>query len=312
MSYKRTSAIERAAAGSPGAIAGILATDGEASDGHILDIDGGDLTPGAPLLFGHDDFSGSRNLGSWSSFSVVKYGDGRAIRGAAQIELGGSGEQKAWREDVAHMIDQGHIGQFSIRWDPTDEPVKRTALPTEHAAYVDPKTAKGRKGYGLYFPRWKMLEGSVVTLGADPLAMIGRMQDAEGALRSFWRSAVNDSLIEQSGAEAVVALPLQDGELVYIERKAYESMLELANERLNYALDILEQVIEERRVITSVAEPNKEPAALEQEQAPTSAPLPDITPRMIYAALSERLTAARIEERETMRRAFSHARGETV
>ena len=72
MIYKRSSEINSESVTKTGALSGILATDGEAQDGHILNIDGGDFEDGAPMLFGHDDFSGSRNLGSWDTFDKVR------------------------------------------------------------------------------------------------------------------------------------------------------------------------------------------------------------------------------------------------
>ena len=310
MNYERTGSIERAAGATPGQISGILATDGEASDGHILNIDGGEIPSNPPLLFGHDDFSGSRNLGSWSTFEVFKHGDHRAIRGKAQIELGGKGEQQAWRADVAHMIDQGHIGNLSIRWEPTDHPIKRTSLPTDHPAAVDSKTAEGRREFGLFFPHWKMLEGSVVTLGADPEAMIGRfMHASEPTVRSFWRTAINDSLVESHGPSAVVALPVEGGDVIYVERRAFDSMLELANQRLNHALDILEEVVEDRRETTNPADTRASRPSDEQGKQEPSESLPDVTPRLIYAVLGERLAKARIEETAARQKAFSRRRG---
>jgi len=317
MTYERTSQIERAD-GSPGVISGILATDGEASDGHILNIAGMELPERAPLLFGHDDVTGTGNLGSWTEFDVEaseKPGESR-IRGKASIELGGSGAQQAWRNDVSHMIEQGHISAFSVRWDPVGDPISRTSLPTDHFAYVDPKLAKGRAAWGLYFDSSRLLEGSVVTLGADPAALIGRMQESEGDLRKFWRSAVNYALTEAHEVSTLVGIRLDSGEVIYVERAARDAMLSAANERLAIALDLWEQVELEREMhaqFTSddeqaVAARDDSTDAAPEQEAPT-APLPVVTPGEVLRDLREGLAAARAAEREERRALIDKARG---
>lgn len=242
MDYERTSTIERVEGGGDGRLAGILVTDGEASDGHILDIDGGDLPKRAPLLFGHDDVSGSSNLGSWDGFEKIDRGKGRAIRGTAQIEQGGQGVQQEWRDDIALMIAKKHINQFSVRWNETDDPIPRINLSSDHPAFVDAQKEKSsRKRWGLYFPKWRLLEGSVVTLGADPNALIGRMAECSGDIRKLWRSAVNEHMVGRANTpNDLVAIALNDGTFVYVERVAHDAMLGLANERLGIALDLHE------------------------------------------------------------------------
>lgn len=241
--YERTSQIERQEESADGVVGGILVTDGEASDGHILNIKGGEIPPTAPLLFGHDDFTGTGNLGSWTSLKKFK-GDplgGSGIRGTAQIELGGEGSQQAWRADVNHMIDKGHIGAFSVRWEETSPPIPRVNLPSDHPAFLDAAKAKGRARFGLFFEKWRLLEGSVVTLGADPAALIGRMQQSTGDVRTYWRETINRALEENFEAGDLVGVKVAEGEVVYVERSAYEAMLSIANERLQIALDVHEK-----------------------------------------------------------------------
>ena len=249
--YERTCTIERAEDGAEaGLIAGILATDGEASDGHILNIAGAKLPGRAPLLFGHDANSGTGNLGSWTDFA--KFGDGKklgdhGVRGTAQIELDGEGAQADWRGDIAMMIDKGHIGAFSVRWEETEEPVYRVNLPSDHPAFVDAKKETGRKRWGMWFEKWRLLEGSVVTLGADPAALVGRLMETEGEVRSFWRDAINRAATEREEiAPGLVAIALADGEFSYVPREAYDVMLEEANARFALSLDALENALEAR------------------------------------------------------------------
>jgi len=261
--YQRTCQIERAEGDPPGQLSGILATDGEASDGDILDIDGGQIPKRAPLLFGHQDWTGDRNLGSWERFEkesnpkASKLG-GKVIRGTAQIELGGSGAPQAWRDDIAHMIDKGHIGALSVRWSPVGDPIRRVNLPSDHAAFVDSQTADGNKRWGLFFPKWRLLEGSVVTLGADPAALIGRMRSAEGDVRSQWREVINRALTECDGTRDVVAIELPSGETSYIERAVYDAMFRGVNERMGTVLDLFEELHEERSKVLETKQPGKE------------------------------------------------------
>lgn len=244
MIYERTSSIERDEGAAPGVISGIVVTDGEASDGHILNINGIKIPDKPPLLFGHDDWTGTGNLGSWTDFS--KYSTGKklgesGVRGTAEIELDGSGSQLAWREDVNHMIEKGHIGAFSIRWEEVGEPQRRVNLSSDHPAFIDEKKATGRQRWGLYFEKSRMLENSVVTLGADPAALIGRMQESEGDTRGYWRKVINHAMEEvQSAAGDLVGVQV-NGEIVYVERAVYEAMLEESNLRLQLALDLHEQ-----------------------------------------------------------------------
>lgn len=235
--YERSESgsIERASSktGSTGIVQGILATDGEASDGHILAIEGGEFRSGSPLLFGHDDRDG--NLGSWSDFTPK----GGVLRGRAQIELGGSGARAEWRADVAHMIEQGHIGAFSIRWDPIGEPTARTALQSDHPAYVDPdRETEFRKLYGFHFDKWRMLEGSVVTLPADQAALIGRARSGDGS-SDYWNRVLarmagvpmdDRTPLEKAVAESFTDIALDelepvtlsDGRIYYVPRELAE------------------------------------------------------------------------------------------
>ena len=229
--YERTNsgAVDRAASkitGSSGVVAGILATDGEASDGHILNIAGGETQRGAPLLFAHDEMAG--NLGSWTEFDAK----GGTLRGSAQIELGGVGERAEWRQDVAHMVQEGHIGAFSIRWDPVGEPTARTALHSDHPAFVDPdRETEFRKLYGFYFDKWRMLEGSIVTLPADQAALIGRARSGDGTA-DYW----NRVLARMAGVPMEDRSPLEKAVGESFANVALDELepIELADGRVYY------------------------------------------------------------------------------
>jgi len=189
--YERLVEIERAAGTQPGVVKGVLATDGEASDGHILNIEGLEADVPKPLLFGHNAYDPWGNLGSWTEFSKTKH----ALKGSAQIELNGVGANAEMRNDVAHMVAQGHIRMFSVRWSPLVPPIRRTELDSTHPAFVDSAKEKDwRKLYGMWFEKASVDEGSIVTLGADPKAILGRMRDSQGHARSVWRDQLEETL----------------------------------------------------------------------------------------------------------------------
>ncbi len=312
---KTPGAIERQAEGAEAGVhSGLLASDGEASDAHILNIPGGKIPETPPLLFGHDDYTGTGNLGSWRSFAKSsdgkKLGDGK-LRGEFGIELDGQGSQLDWRADVEHMVGKGHIQGLSIRWEEIDEPIRRINLPSDHIAFIDPKKATGRQEWGLYFEKWQMLEGSVVTLGADPSALIGRMHESQGDVRSYWRSTINAALEEASDVSGdLVGLRVKD-EVILVERAAYDQMLETANERLQIALDLHEQRDGERETITPEPDPALErqadqPAEEEADPQPQEAP---ITMKGLLAVIEESRKLQAADTALLIERKFNDARG---
>ena len=347
MHYERTCTIERAEDGAEaGLISGILTTDGEASDGHILDMDGVELPERAPLLFGHDDFTGTGNLGSWTGFR--KFGTGKklgnhGIRGTAQIELEGEGSQAAWRSDVAMMIDKGHIGALSVRWEEIGDPIARVNLPSDHPAFLDAKNTTGRKSWGLFFEKWRLLEGSVVTLGADPAALVGRMQASDGDVRGYWRKAINHALTEREEVAGLVGVRLANDEVIFVERAAYDAMLEEANSVFLRAIDLHEEANEHLMIAvagvdnptapdksdtdptcsavepgngdepTDAVTPERDAAGIEPATAPS--PKAAVTPTRAIntAALLDRLGGMLDESGKQMRadveRMLDHARG---
>jgi len=192
--FRRILELERDAKAPLGVLRGILATDGEASDGHILSIAGGEVAPGIPLLYGHDSYSGARELGSWTAFRKTRgesLGESR-IDGEAEIELEGKGVDRDWREDMAVKVKNRRVRGLSIRWDPLIAPTPRVNLSSDHPAYVDAEKERGTaKRWGLYFSKWRALEGSVVPIGADREALIESAR-GETPLAGLYRSAVLD------------------------------------------------------------------------------------------------------------------------
>lgn len=274
----RTIDFEREEASGNGTITGTLATDGEASDGDILSIEGADLPDTMPLLFGHNTWDAEDHVGSWVDLKKDLAKTPKRIRGTAKIELDGIGAKAEARQDLAHMIDRGHLRGLSIRWSPIDRPIARVNLSVDHPAFVDSETEKNpAKRWGFFFPTWRALEGSIVPLGADAEALIGRMGEARGATRAFWRRAVEGMLragtippaleepisrisagvseLRARGVEDFGTLlrlmgePLDPRELVPVEygegkrllipREAYDVLQRGAQSRLELAFDLL-------------------------------------------------------------------------
>lgn len=161
-----------------------LATDGEASDGHILNIDGAVTQPRMPLLFNHYSSEAIPALGS----VVDPRKEGGKLRATGRFNLNGEDSLAEIRRGIAQLVADGDLRAVSVRWEGL-KTVRRTALPETHAAYVKPGTG-GPKERGSYFEKWRVLEGSVVSIGADPKALIGRAQSE--LVRAMLRSTLSD------------------------------------------------------------------------------------------------------------------------
>ena len=194
ISFDRAAQVEPSADAELGQVSGILASGGEASDGHILNVRGGETRSGLPLLWMHWS---DEPLGTWSTFEVLR-GDQAAddrLRAHGSIELeAGAGAKLEARQDVAAMVAAHRITGLSLRWDAEEKDVKRrTNLPSDHPAYVDPDDRNaGRRRWGLYFEKWRAIEGSIVTTPSDQEALVGRAEGAEDVfVRDFYRATLD-------------------------------------------------------------------------------------------------------------------------
>jgi len=169
----------------------VLATQGEASDGHILNIRGGNVPAKMPLQINHAN-SPAKTIGSIFDGRRGTKNGLPVLRATGQIELGGEGTGAAIRRDLAFMISEGHIGAVSLRAQ-GDKVIRRTDLPKEHFAHVGADEPDPRRRYGLFFERFTALEGSIVALPADRGAIIGRAEETEGEVQEFWRSLAEDA-----------------------------------------------------------------------------------------------------------------------
>lgn len=171
-----------------GEFSAILATSGEASDGHILNVRGIETPDGLPMQIDHS-MSALGTLGSLRGFEIASQrGQPDELRTRGKIRLTGDGAQLALRRDVLDAIDAGDINAMSLRWEGV-EVSDRTALPKDHPAHVPRNDPDPRKRYGLYFEQSRALEGSLVAIPADRGALIQRSEDREDSiLRDFWRT----------------------------------------------------------------------------------------------------------------------------
>ena len=203
--------------GEDGSFSMTLVTEGEASDGDILSISGGSIPDRMPLLVSHWNDPGG-TAGSITQTTKHLQDTPPSLKAIGQIELGGEGVQAEIRQDLAFMIQQGHVGAVSIRWDEVEggkAPIRRVNLPSDHRYFVDADTEKSqRKRWGLFWPEWRALEGSIVALGADPKALIGRSMETEGEVREFWRTWANETKVTRADTSTIEMLRCMAAELI--------------------------------------------------------------------------------------------------
>lgn len=178
-----------------------LATEGEASDGDILSMKGGQIPERMPLLLSHYNDPTAIAGSITDPRKELKHSPPR-LRTRGQIEMEGEGALAEIRRDVAMMTNK-HGGAVSIRWDESDggdPPIRRVNLPSDHPYFVDAEKEKSwRKRNGYFWPSWKALEGSIVALGSDSDATIGgrlyaqRADETEGEVSKFWRAMADDA-----------------------------------------------------------------------------------------------------------------------
>ena len=182
--FERIARIE--GVGTDGVFDMTLATEGEASDGHSLSMKGGTIPERMPLLASHwnDPFG---QLGSITNPEKMLKDSPPRLRATGNIEM--EGPLADARRDLAHMINQGHVNAVSIRWDEVPgKSIRRVNLPSDHPYFVDAETEKGEARWGIFFEEWTGREGSIVALGADKGALIGRAEQTEGEISTYWRA----------------------------------------------------------------------------------------------------------------------------
>ena len=129
-----------------GAFKMTLATEGEASDGDILSIKGGQIPERMPMLNGHWNLA-TEQLGSITDAVKHLQDTPPRLTTIGHIEMGGEGAPADIRRDLAYMIDKKHVTGVSIRWDEVagKPPVRRINLPSDHPFFVDAENEKDHR-----------------------------------------------------------------------------------------------------------------------------------------------------------------------
>lgn len=193
-SFVRAVTLERGALDmSTGRFPATLATDGEASDGHILSIEGAEIADRIPLQFSHRSELMAPVLGS-----IVEPKKTRsALKVVGVVNLSGDDPLAEIRRGFAQLIHDGDLSAMSVSWSGSGVP--RAQLPIGHAAALK-KSSPPQAQYGLFFDRWRATEGSVVAVGADPKALMGRAESCTGHVRTFFmalaRNAEGDNIAD--------------------------------------------------------------------------------------------------------------------
>lgn len=208
-----------------GTFEAVLFTDGEASDGHILSMKGANLPARMPLFINHDPDPRSQ-VGSLEPLRVEPH----AVVVRGQILLDGVGDQVEGRRDLLVKMQAGHVGNMSGRWDAEPGDVKpRSELPKSHPAYAE-SGAPGPRGFGMYFEKWRAMEGSIVGLGADPQATTRWAEEAESpAVAQFWRSLLHEET-EPAPEVPIVAEAIEEDAPVQREDQPSEEIVEASDE----------------------------------------------------------------------------------
>lgn len=181
-------AIERESVGKTlGEFRAILATSGEASDDHILSISGMEVPDSMPMLFRHNSTVEIPVLGR--IVKPVKSGSGSSavVRVTGEFDLEGDTNDPllAIRRGFASLVQQTSLDAMSVRWDSVfGKFVSRTSLPKDHFAFAEPD---GPHSFGMFFEESVAREGSIVAIGADPSALMGRAKDSKSVFEeAYW------------------------------------------------------------------------------------------------------------------------------
>lgn len=166
----------------------VAASDGEASDGHILSIKGAQLPKSAPLCTAHS-LDPTLLLGSVFGFEKREHD----IACTGRVNLTDDGTWLAeTRRGLATLIASRDLRAVSVRWEALAWK-RRIELPDGHPAKVA-ETETGPKRWGYLFEKWRLLEVSVCALGADPKALIAAGRSCRQPVASAFFRAVGREL----------------------------------------------------------------------------------------------------------------------
>lgn len=186
----------------------VMATEGEASDGHVISIRGLDFPASIPLQLDHSR-SVLANLGTVSKMRRDKLDGVPVLRGVGQIRLTGDGEALEARRDLVDAISSKHVRGTSLTWDSIKH-TERRDLPRDHAAFVNATEKNARRKYGIFFEQSKTIEQSIVGIPADREALIGRSGGATSEIsRSLWEGLISRIDDQSNGRESEIISALE-------------------------------------------------------------------------------------------------------
>lgn len=186
----------------------VMATEGEASDGHILSMRGLSFPNEIPLQLDHNR-SALATLGTVSNIRLDKIDGVPGFRGTGRIRLSGEGDQLAARRDLVDAISRGDVRGTSLTWD-ADKFTERRSLPKGHPAAVSREEENPRRRYGLFFEKARGIEQSIVAIPSDREALIGRSESASGEIaKELWHSLIERLSDNQNKRESEIINALE-------------------------------------------------------------------------------------------------------
>lgn len=159
----------------------IIASEGEAKDGHIFSVRGVKPPSTMPMLFNHKSTAEVPSLGTMGQFRKDKVDGIHILRSIGQFRMDGTGPLADIRRDFAHLVNEGDLPGASVRW--TGPGTPRRSLGRNHEFFA-------QRGNIYQIP--EMSEGSIVAVGSDPMALNGRSEAADSEpVKVFWRVLAN-------------------------------------------------------------------------------------------------------------------------
>lgn len=195
----------------------VMATEGEASDGHIISMRGLQYPAELPLQLDHAR-SALATLGTVTNIRRSKVDGVDAMRGVGRIRLTGEGDQLEARRDLVDAISRGDVRGTSLTWDSIKHRERRD-LPRSHVAYVGRDEKDPRKRFGIFFDESRAVEQSIVAIPSDREALIGRGENAPNEFsRKMWDSLVDRLSDAQPSREAIIIDALEEALAALEER----------------------------------------------------------------------------------------------
>jgi hypothetical protein len=164
-----------------------------------------------PMLFRHTSSEEIPALGRITNPKKVTIDGVKSLRITGVFDMGSGGSDDplaAIRRGMAHMVHAGTLDAMSVRWD--DIPGKATPrrnLPSDHFAHVDLSKNPDHPGaWGWFFEKSVAREGSIVAIGADPTALMGRSTETDDPLeQTFWAALARSVEANTDGMGDIVA-----------------------------------------------------------------------------------------------------------